>query len=267
MHGLKGYLEVIESVTWALNSLNHDVSYSINSYTEDAINIIFGAQVLPIQTLESLPSNSLIFNLEVFDKNLCSQVGDSVKHYARNFQIIDYSLYNSTFWNFLGARPVYYLPIGYTKNLTRIAKLEVEDIDVLIYGSSSNDRLYAFHELSHAGLKVIFVSGLYGSERDHLIGRSKIILNVNNNEIFEIVRASYLFANKKAVVSSFSKPCFIEDDIHKAFLATNLENIAVDCQRLINDPERRTNLESAGYETFIKRDFVKSLSLVISSMK
>lgn len=267
MHGLNGYLEIIESVSWALKQLNHEVSYSKNTYLDGAINVIFGAQVLSVQALEKLPSNSIIYNLEVFNKDLYNQVNDSVKYFAKKFQIIDYSLHNRAFWEFLGAASTHYLPVGYTQNLSRIARASIEDIDVLIYGSSSNDRLHAFHELSHAGLKVIFLSGFYGAERDDLIGRSKIVLNVNNNEIFEIVRTSYLFANKKAVVSSFSAPCYVEDDIKNAFVSTNIDKLAADCQKLINNPEQRMALEHAGFDAFSKRDFVQSISQVIASIK
>jgi len=267
MHGLNGYLEIIESVSWGLKQLNHEVSYSKNTYLDGAINIIFGAQVLPVQALEKLPPNSIIYNLEVFNKDLYDQVNDSVKFFAKKFQIIDYSLHNKAFWEFLGSPLIHYLPVGYTQNLSRIDEASVEDIDILIYGSSSNDRLHVFHELSLAGLKVMFISGFYGAERDDLISRSKIVLNVNNNDIFEVVRTSYLFANKKAVVSSFSASCYVEDDIKNAFLSTTIDKVVADCQKLIENPEQRKALGRAGFDAFSKRNFVQSLSQVIASIK
>jgi len=261
MHGLYGYSEVIESFYWGLKELNCDVSTSINTYASDAINIIFGSQVLPVDVLKSLPRNSLVYNMEVYSEISLNEVSASVVYCATNFQIIDYSVHNFNFWNSLGTKNVSYLPIGYTPNLTRIPKIDQEDIDILIYGTTSNDRLFAFHELSMGGFKVAFLSGFYGADRDHMIGRSKLILNVNNNPIFEIVRTSYLFANQKAVICSFSEKCHIDDDLKGAFSHTNLDELVSNCQKLLEDSSKRKELEKIGFEVIKKRNFVESLSL------
>ena len=127
--------------------------------------------------------------------------------------IWDYSKANLDPWKMLGATSVKIVPIAYAPILTRILKPAEQDIDVLLYGISGGKRLEAFQILSQAGLKVMFFSGLYGDARDQLIARSKIILNVNLYnfaQIFEIVRVSYLLANKKAVVSVIDQNTFLK---------------------------------------------------------
>jgi len=128
---------------------------------------------------------------------------------------------------------------------------------VLMYGFSGDMRGSAFHLLSHAGLTVLFVSGMYGEARDNLISRSKIVLNVSNDvgQIFEIVRVSYLLANKKAVVSTRDPQTAIEADLLSGGVKfTGLENLVADCVGLIDDDAARLRLATAGFECIAKRD-------------
>ena len=151
-------------------------------------------------------------------------------------------------------------------DLTRIPKLPREDIGILIYGHSGSKRGNAFHLLSHAELTVLFVSGMYGEARDSLISRSKIILNVNDDqgEIFEIVRVSYLLANKKAVVSIRDPRTAIEDDIISGVKFTEMEKLVDDCRQLIDDENARSTLATAGFECFSKRDIRDILRKALS---
>jgi hypothetical protein len=53
------------------------------------------------------------------------------------------------------------------------------------------------------GLRVESAFGCYGEERDALIARARIVLNVHyyESKVFEVVRVSYLLANRKCVLS------------------------------------------------------------------
>lgn len=64
MHGLNGYKEVIETVTWGLEQLGHQVTYEVNKFVTSSTNIIFGAQVVPIAGLKQLPKKTIIYNFE-----------------------------------------------------------------------------------------------------------------------------------------------------------------------------------------------------------
>jgi hypothetical protein len=61
---------------------------------------------------------------------------------------------------------------------------------VLISGLTNELRLNAFNALAKTGLSTVFVCGLYGTARDELISRSKIIANLSlypEAQIFDIV--------------------------------------------------------------------------------
>ena len=257
MHGLNGYIEVIQTVKWGLEQLGHQVGYAINNFDPDATNIVFGAQMLPIEMLEKLPSNTIMYNFEQLRGLDTSQVKKEILHFARHFKVWDYSEVNTTAWVNYGNTNLRIVPVGYAPILSRIQKPDNQDIDILIFGLTGKYRLLAFNSLSRAGLSTVFVSGLYGAARDELISRSKIVLNINlyqHSKIFEIVRVSYLLANRKAVVAILDPDTFVEEDIQPVVKFTTLEKIVDDCAHLLAHDDERIQLENAGFDCIAKRD-------------
>lgn len=261
-HGLLGYAEVIETVQWGLEQLGREVTRSINQPAPACLNIFFGAQVLPVPVLESLPQGSIIYNFEQMRNLPVDQIRPEVHFIAKNFRIWDYSTGNREAWAQLGARDVQIVPIGYAPVLTRISKPDIQDIDVLIYGGSDEKRLRAFHDLAEAGLTVLFVCGLYGEGRDSLIARSKLVLNINRydrSRVFEIVRVSYLLANKKAVISTFEDNTLIEDDIQSCIRLVDATSLAKNARFLADNADARRLMEQHGFDVFSRRDIRKIL--------
>jgi len=257
-HGLKGYKEVIETVRWGLEQLGHYVTYAVNEVAIDATNIVFGAQVMPDAALRQLPDNTIIYNFEQL-RGLAA-IREELKYVAaeERFRIWEYSQANFAAWQLLGRRQVKIVPVGYAPLLTRIPKPPQQDIDVLIYGLTGERRLQIFHALSHFGLSIIFACGFYGSTRDDLISRSKIVLNINLYQmarIFEIVRVSYLLANRKAVVADLDTDTSVEDDVRAGVKFVSSAQELVDaCVKLVEDESERTKLEEAGYSSIRQRD-------------
>jgi hypothetical protein len=89
-----------------------------------------------------------------------AQIRAENRYYAQvpHFEIWEYTPANLPSWRTLGRRRVKIDPVGYAPVLTRIPKALRQDIDVLIYGSSGERRL--FHALAQRGLSTVFVSGL-----------------------------------------------------------------------------------------------------------
>lgn len=258
MHGLRGYAEVIESVKWGLEQLGHEVSLEINRFARGARNIVFGAQVLPVDMQKQLAEDTIIYNFEQLSRSDGASVRDEIRFYAGRFQIWDYSHFNLAGWERLGtARGVKIVPVGYAPVLERIESREPQDIDVLIYGFTSPERLDVFNALARSGLTTMFVCGLYGQERDELIARSKIVLNVNRYRdagIFEIVRVSYLLINHKAVVSDLHPGTRIEPDMQGAIRLSQPYAFASECLRLVENEDERRELAGKGYEIIRRRD-------------
>jgi len=268
-HWLYAYKEVIESIQWGLAQLGHQVSYGIGHYESDAINIIFGHRLLTVESLKKLPGNTIIYNLEQIEGLSVEDIyrNESNKYCFENFQMWEYSIFQKNMWKKLSTLyPVKFVKIGYAPVLSRIKRKKYQNIDVLLYGATVNKRLKIYHELCCAGLRSVYLCGIYGKLRDDQISESKIILNINKydqTKIFEIVRVSYLMANKKAVLSDSSTESSIEDDLTGIVRMVKEDNIIEECVKLLGNDKERKLLEEIGYEAIIKRDIREILSEAI----
>jgi hypothetical protein len=121
----------------------------------------------------------------------------------------------------------------------------VQDIDVLFYGSVNERRARVIVELRNRGLNAQAVFGVYGAPRDSLIARAKVVLNLHyyDTSIFEIVRVSYLLANRKAVVSECHDGTEIDPDMVDAVRLAPYEQLVDACVDLVNDGPARLALE------------------------
>lgn len=166
--------------------------------------VVLGANLIPYSNLR-IPFDSIVFNLE--------QVCDTSRwmNYAyldilRNHEVWDYSERNIAALAGKGVKAKH-CGIGYASCLSRITPAE-QDIDVLFYGSMIHRRTYILKQIEATGLKVRCAYGVYGKERDALIARSRIVLNLHAfaSRVFEVVRVSYLLANARFVLSEHTPP-------------------------------------------------------------
>lgn len=249
---LSGYNELIDTLEWGFASLGHQISRAVNRIEPGAVNIAFGSHLMPLEALQQLPADSVIYNLEqlrgVHSLNGMAEFG------AKTFQIWDYSPFNTEFWEGHDtACPAKLVPVGYAPVLERIGRPAEQEIDVLIYGMPNSDRLILFDRLSHVGLSAVFVAGLYGEARDQLIARSKVIANrsyVTRAKVFEVVRASYLMANRKVVASVLDDDTAIEEDIRAGIAGLPDEELVPAIVELVGNDTARKQLEERAYEQF-----------------
>lgn len=249
---------------WGLEQLGHRATYAINERAAGATNIIFGAQVMPIAALAELSPGTIVYNFEQLRDVAVERIRPEIRSYAQvpHVTIWDYSAANLPSWHALGRHDVKIVPVGYAPVLSRIPKAARQDIDVLLYGLSGERRLQTFHGLSQLGLSALFVTGLYGAARDELISRAKVVLNINlyaQMRIFEIVRVSYLLANRKAVVADLDANTSIEDDVRGAVrFASSLKELQDLCTKLVSYESERQALEERGFACMSRRD-IKSI--------
>lgn len=264
MHGLNGYKEVIETIYWGLGQLGHQVSYAVNSFSHNSTNIVFGAQVVALEVLKTLSRDTVIYNFEQLRGGNPDQLNPRLKYCATRFAIWDYSFANLEAWAKLDRTDVQVVPVGYAPILSRIPKAQLQDIDVLFYGTPGRNRTDIFEALSRRGLTVMFVCGMYGAARDNLISRAKLVLNINLYEfakIFEVVRVSYLLANRKAVISDYAPDTYVEEDMGRSIRFSPLNDMVDNCYELIENHAKRTELEEAGFAAIAKRDIRAILTL------
>lgn len=268
MHGLQGYRELIDTIAWGLTHMGANTTITENALQTDRVNIVFGAQVLPVQELLKLPNNTIIYNLEQMG-GLDLSGNPVARAISQHFLIWDYSESNLNSWKILNpSHPVIHVPVGWAPILNRIPKPALQDIDILIYGKPGPFRLQVFNDLCQRGLKSLFVCGLYGQARDELIARSKLVLNINlydHSRIFEIVRVSYLLANGKAVVADFREGSHVDHELTDAVAFAPPEKIVETCIALLHDNDRRELLETRGKQIMERRNIVPILETALAS--
>jgi hypothetical protein len=245
--------ELAETIIYGLHEINVECDVGINELHATKINIIIGAHLLNHDALDKLPANSIIYNTEQMSAP-CFRAESAYLAMLRKYQVWDYSVGNVKKLLEKGVNAIKFVPIGYVEQLTRIPAV-TEDIDVLFYGSMNERRSRVLNDLMARGFKVKSVFNVYGKERDEYIARSKIVLNVHfyEDQVFEIVRVSYLLANKKAVVAECDELTSIEPDIKRSVAAAAYDKLVDTCARLLADEAERKKIANDGFEIFAAR--------------
>ena len=246
----EAFREVAETLQLGLQSLGHTAQIQENAVDATATNILLGAHLLSPEDAAMVPPGSILYNLEQLGgPNLPKQFYEvGLRH-----QVWDYSLLNIKQWQAMNCScPPVHVPLGYVPELSRIPASPTQDIDVLFYGSLNERRARIVKALKDAGAKVHATFGVYGKQRDELISRAKIVLNVHfyDQKIFEIVRVSYLLANSKAVVSELAPDTEIEKGMADSVLGVPYDSLVESCLSLLRDEEKRHQLETRGFQWF-----------------
>jgi hypothetical protein len=244
------FREMAETVHYGLLSLGHD-SVLTRQWLQDRRLILFGMTSIPLLGVVP-PAGTILYNLEQVFPGSPFFTPTTVP-ILRQYPVLDYSRQNIGRLAKMGVQ-ARWLPIGYVPELTRISPASTQDIDVLFYGSLSARRKAVLEEIRGRGLRVETVPvGTYGTMRDAIISRSKVVINVHSDpgmDVFESVRVSYLLANKKAVVSERGDG---HEDFADAVLFADYGELADRCAALVHDDDARADLSQRGFKVMAAR--------------
>ena len=249
--------EVVETGCYGLQALGCQTSHAFNQIAVPGPRtVLFGAHLLGAANLAQVPAGTIIYNLEQISPS-STWCSPAYLRLLRTFQVWDYSPRNIATLAGFGVRGnVKRVPIGYKPQLTRVPAGPVEDIDVLFYGSVNERRAQVLGRLREMGLNVAAVFGTYGRDRDALIARAKVVLNLHfcDTSIFEVVRVSYALANSKAVVSEYRPGTEIDADLVDAVRLVPYGDLASCCAELVADANARRALGAQGFARMKARD-------------
>ena len=246
------FTELAELIAYSLEDLGYESSISLNETYTDSRNIIIGAHLLDTSHITEIKSrfpSTVILNTEQVI-NISERWSTSLFEWISNFETWDYSNANINFLKNKGITDVKLLSIGHHPKLTRIKKSEIQDIDILFYGSTNDRRLHVLNKLRSSGHNVNVIFGVYGEKRDNLISRSKIVLNLHRYDfkIFEIVRVFYLMSNSKAIVAEMTPDTDINHIYKGGFYSTDYDRIAESCNELLQNSCMREAQERKGLQ-------------------
>ncbi|MBF0627362.1 MAG: hypothetical protein HQL91_03985 [Magnetococcales bacterium] len=244
--------EVAETVHFGLLHLGYPSRIVLNHFDPTARNILIGGNLLPREWINRVPADTILYNLEQWDS---SWINGVLPELMSRCEVWDYDARNLE--QLQQARIIKksrHVPIGYVPELTRIPK-HPETIDILFYGSINPRRQQILLQLAQRGLVVKTLFGTYGQERDEVIARAKIIINIHfyDAKIFEIARISYLLSNRKAVVTEKAEQTQIDADLHAGLIAVPYDQLVEACVELLQDNTRREALAQEGFRLFSQR--------------
>jgi hypothetical protein len=245
--------EVAESLYHALVAVGHDSILTARTHCRGRRHVILCPHLLP--HLDTPPAaDAVLYNLEQIGPggaSLHPQLLDLFRRHA----VWDYSQRNIQEGARLGVHGVRHLPVGYVPQLARIARDE-EDIDVLFCGSMNERRPDVLDALRRRGVRPEVVFGVYGSARDRLIARARVVLNMHYHEskVFEVVRVSYLLANERFVVCERGSHRPEEEEFAAGVAFADYGDLVQVCVDYLARPGERRRIARAGFELMRRRD-------------
>ena len=245
------FRELVFLLRSALRSLGHDCAIKPNSLDEGCTNIVIGYHLL--RHGEYLSRYRYIpYQLE----QLAAEGGwyseDGLKVLSGATAVWDYSGQNIGFLAEKGVEAAH-LPVGYHEDLEVIPKGVGKDIDILFYGSLNERRQAMLDRLGKIpGARVATASGVFGKERDELIARARIVLNMHYYEtaILEQPRVSFLLNNCCFVVSEESADAPYPG---LPVAVASYDDLPETCRRYLENPQRIEAESRAAYEAFRTR--------------
>ena len=258
------FTEVAESIHYGLRSLGHDSVLTNEGAPRGRLPIVLGSNLLQHYRLP-LADDAILYNLEQVQPGspwFSSELVDIFRRYV----LWDYSRQNAAVLEALGVRVAHVVPIGYVKELTRLELAPDPDIDVLFFGSMSPRRKEIIDQMSAAGLRVHAAFGVYGPERDALIGRAKLLLNVHfyQAKVLEMVRIWYLLANRCAVLSEHSSDPTEDESLAGGVAFADYQDLARRARELIDAPDERQRMARHGFEIMSARPAAQYLRAALA---
>ncbi len=258
----RAFDEIALSFIDSLLELGYDCKHAVSIGEIEGTPIVFGANLLGSEA-QHLPEDTIISNLEQISPDSPWMKGQ-YPELLRKFRVWDYSPQNIRVLKQLGICEAEYCGIGYNKTLEHEMHIDSKDIDVLFYGSLNERRIKILNELARQRVRVKHLYDVYGAERDKYIARSKIVLNVHYYEaaIFEIIRVSYLLANKQFVVSEAGNDLDMEVKFRKGAVFCNYRDLVAACLHFLNRDAERKQIAEKGYEIFSEvsqREYIKRI--------
>ena len=229
--------------------------------------IVLGAHLLNDNLIEDIPENTIIFNTEQIE-SITENWKKKILNLARkNIIFWDYSQYNLDYLSKTINIKGKLFQIGYQKELNRINHNIDKNIDVLFYGSINARREHIINKLKDRKINVKTLFGVYGKERDDLIAKSKLILNMHmyDSKIFEIVRVFYLLSNSIPVISEVGSDTKFNNDFLDLNCKSTYENIEKNIIYLLENDKKRIELGENGLNAIKKFPQIKFTEQILNT--
>lgn len=243
------FAEPIFLLRGAFEDLGVDYDVAVNELAKDKTNVVLGYHLLSADS--DLKGLSYIpYQFEQLGKGGGVFDNEGSRRILKNAdEVWDYSEENVDILLGAGVKAKY-LPLGYHEALEVIDGTCDKEIDVLFFGSMNDRRRKILQELeSDSSLKVVNLFGVYGSERDKAVARSKVNLHIHyyDTKIYQQLRVAHFANNRSFVVSEEARDNpYREMDICQV----PYEQLVETCKYYVRHPEERDARAERAHEQF-----------------
>ena len=247
--------------------LKSQITFNYCDNNPSTKNIVLGAHLLNDNLIEDIPENTIIFNTEQIE-SITENWKKKILNLARkNIIFWDYSQYNLDYLSKTINIKGKLFQIGYQKELNRINHNIDKNIDVLFYGSINARREHIINKLKDRKINVKTLFGVYGKERDDLIAKSKLTLNMHmyDSKIFEIVRVFYLLSNSIPVLTEVESDTKFNNDFLDLICKSTYENIEKNIIYLLENDKKRIELGENGLNAIKKFPQIKFTEQILNT--
>jgi hypothetical protein len=254
------FIGVAKSMYFALRRLGHDVRLAGNEFLRDATNVIFGAHHLAGDLAAGLPSDTIIYNTEQLRAD--GALVEALRPFVSRFATWEPDMGNVEAWRALGlGSRIRYMQPGYLPESSTVDPATPTDIDVLFFGKVNPRRMVILDTIMRAGISLHVADAVYLSERDALVARARILLNVHatDDSALEMARVAYALANRRALVTELGRGARLDPDLRDGVLAGTSAELPALCRALLADNVRRRELAERGFQAFSRRDLVATV--------
>lgn len=247
------FAEVAQAIHYGLLALGHDSVLTTEGRLPERRHIVLGSNLLPYFPLP-LADDAILYNLEQIEPG-SNWLQPELLALFRRHMVWDYNRKNASALTEFGITVAHILPIGYVPALTRIARTRIPDMDVLFCGSVNLRRQDAIFKMRASGLRVVSAFGVYGAQRDEMISRARIILNMHQHkaQVLEMVRISYLLANHCTVLSEYSANRDEDAALAEGVAFAEYDNLTQRACQLLANPDECTRLAQCGFRIMTAR--------------
>jgi hypothetical protein len=194
-----------------ITSINIHLKFVLVLYDENTINILIQKhknsnfflfiQMVPEYIDKNLLKNKncIVINTEQYTMTHNNDLN------CANNMIIDYSKENILYAK-KNLNKKHYIFWPYSRNTKEIYNFQ-KIYDVCIVGNINKRRQKIIDDIQKLGIKVTVISDLFGIERDNILMKHKIVVNIHNDidyKIYESIRCDRCLFNKMIIISEKS---------------------------------------------------------------
>lgn len=225
-------------------------------YRDDRLYIFLGANNL-VQLPQAMPKRYMVYQLEQSKHSHWMQ-GSEMRLYAGVLSgarlFWDYSRENLRVLAKENNLRGEHVPIGYVDGWRPPRGAADKDIDVVFFGSTHGRRERIFAELRARGFRVVVETQAFGKQRDALIRRAKLALNIHFYApcLLETARINSLLLEGSLVVSERDERDEAPNELYKdAVVFSTYESLVDTCTTWLAKSEAERSAKAAlCYEHF-----------------